>query len=147
METTNDDTTSKIKEYNFISTRGLLLLSLTKTMITYIKLDEKSLNIDISPKRLNKAPVIKIDEILDIKIGTTFDIQSIIFSIVSLIVACTQNILFIFLLALWLYLGLNKKITIKNKNGLNVNIYSRFSDKDNVEEFVTEIRQRIGTVH
>lgn len=134
-------TVSERKEYNFRSGSGLNWITFgTGRITTNVVVDNDRMKIEMTPSRFNKVPVILLDDILNVEVKFKFAVYWIIYSIICLIV-CLANPLFLILLALFIFAGINRKIIIHQRNGIDVCIYAK--DKQLAQTFQSEINSII----
>jgi len=112
------------KEYVFTSSKGANLRGLLNSkIISTVKVSDDRLFIDITPKRLNVAPAILFKDITGITIQAKINFYYWFLIIVSAIGGFTAPWLFIFT-AIFIFAGLDRKITISQRNGVNVVMYA-----------------------
>lgn len=114
------------KEYSFVSTYGTRLFSLSYGMIrNKITVSSDRLFIETRPKKCNIAPAVLFEDITGINISTSFSVYSIIAAIAFLISGICGGVVFLLGIPFVLWALSNKKITIYQRNGKNIIIYSR----------------------
>lgn len=127
------------KKYELISSRYMnwrgVLDSRVKSTVEVV---DDRLQINIKPKRMNVSPVIMLEDILAIELSKKVCPLFVAYAILAVIAGFYSP--FFFLLAvLFLVVGCNTKITITQRNGIKVVMYSK--DKGIAEKFKEEMKK------
>lgn len=139
----NIEESSGGKKYRFTSAIGQNMLGIFNSRITSdVEMGEDRLLINISPKRLNKVSAILYEDITGIDIARYISIYFWGLIIISAIGAIKAPYCLVCTLIL-IFCGLQKKITISQRNGEKVVIYS--SDKKKAEEFKEDMKSVVKT--
>ena len=126
------------KKYSFISAIGTDFAS-RRRVTSNIEVAEDRIFIEIRPKRFQKAPAILFEDITGIDIATRINLYCWIYIILCVIGSCAGQF-YLLLLALFLiYIGRQSKITISQRNGVNVVVYSK--DRTLAKQFKEEMKQ------
>ena len=115
------------KEYLFTSSRGFGVTGEAK-MVTGVKIEEDKLLINIRPRKKNICPVILLEDILAVEISNIFAFWYMAMAAVCLIAGFFTYVTFLFI-PLWIWLAMNKKIVISQRNGVNLVIWERSKKK------------------
>lgn len=128
------------KEYTFSSSRGANPWGFIHGKIfSEVKVGDDRLFINITPKRFNVAPAVLFEDITGINISAKIPLYYWIYIILSVIGGFIgQFYLFIFTV-LFIFMGLNQKITISQRSGVNVVMYAR--SKAVAEEFKADMKK------
>jgi hypothetical protein len=129
------------KKYSFISSSFMSLASLIPyrgRVYTDIEVDEEKMKISMTPKRKNKVPVVYFNDITEVNVSVKLSIYLVFVAIVCVILGFAEPPCF--LLALfWIWIAVNRKITITLRNGDRVELYS--NAKNPAINFANEIGQ------
>lgn len=125
------------KKYSFVSARGSTITGLTARIFSDVEVFEDRIRIEMKPKRLNRAPVILLEDIMAIQISKRINFYYWFFIIVSIFLAFSSP-LYLLLTALTIFLGIERKIQIVQRNGITVTLYSH--DKELAEIFVEDMK-------
>jgi hypothetical protein len=127
------------KVYNFSTVRYATLKNLVNGKIrSEVKFSNDRLFIDTKPRSFNKVPVVLYDEIIGVTITVKLHLWHCILMLLSIASAIVMPFTLI-LAALFFWLGRDRKITITQKSGVSVVIYSM--TKEQAEEFKNDIRK------
>ena len=114
------------KVYNFSTVRYATLKNLVNGKIrSEVTFSNDRLFIDTKPRSFNKVPVVLYDEIIGVTITVKLHLWHCILMLLSI--------------ALFFWVGRDRKITITQKSGVSVLIYSM--TKEQAEEFKNDIRK------
>lgn len=127
------------KVYNFSTVRYATLKNLVNGKIrSEVTFSNDRLFIDTKPRSFNKVPVVLYDEIIGVTITVKLHLWHCIFMLLSIAFAIVMPLTLI-LAALFFWVGRDRKITITQKSGVSVVIYSM--TKEQAEEFKNDIRK------
>ena len=127
------------KVYNFSTVRYATLKNLVNGKIrSEVTFSNDRLFIDTKPRSFNKVPVVLYDEIIGVTITVKLHLWHCILMLLSIASAIVMPFTLI-LAALFFWLGRDRKITIAQKSGVSVVIYSM--TKEQAEEFKNDIRK------
>ena len=127
------------KVYNFSTVRYATLKNLVNGKIrSEVTFSNDRLFIDTKPRSFNKVPVVLYDEIIGGTITVKLHLWHCIFMLLSIAFAIVMPLTLI-LAALLFWVGRDRKITITQKSGVSVVIYS--TTKEQAEEFKNDIRK------
>lgn len=128
------------KKYSFTSTVGTNLAGIFNSRITSnVEVAEDRIFVDIKPKRFNKCPAIMFEDITGIDTTTKINLYYWFWIIITIIGGLTGQVyLFIFTI-IFVFCGMQSKITISQRNGVNVVMYC--SDLASGRKFKEEMRQ------
>lgn len=127
------------KVYNFSTVRYATLKNLVNGKIrSEVTFSNDRLFIDTKPRSFNKVPVVLYDEIIGVTITVKLHLWHCIFMLLSIASAIVMPLTLI-LAALFFWVGRDRKITITQKSGVSVVIYSM--TKEQAEEFKNDIRK------
>jgi hypothetical protein len=129
------------KKYSFVSSTFMSLASLIPyrgRVYTDIEVDEEKMKISMTPKRKNKIPVVYFKDIAEVNVSVKLSFYMIFCAIVFLILGLKEPLLLLFAL-FWIWIAVNRKITITLRNGDRVEIYS--NAKSPAIDFANEIGQ------
>lgn len=127
------------KVYNFSTVRYATLKNLVNGKIrSEVTFSNDRLFIDTKPRSFNKVPVVLYDEIIGVTITVKLHLWHCILILLSIASAIVMPFTLI-LAALFFWLGRDRKITITQKSGVSVVIYSM--TKEQAEEFKNDIRK------
>ena len=133
----NDSVVGKV--YNFSTVRYATLKNLVNGKIrSEVTFSNDRLFIDTKPRSFNKVPVVLYDEIIGVTITVKLHLWHCILMLLSIASAIVMPFTLI-LAALFFWLGRDRKITITQKSGVSVVIYSM--TKEQAEEFKNYIRK------
>jgi hypothetical protein len=129
------------KVYNFSTVRYATLKNLVNGKIrSEVTFSNDRLFIDTKPRSFNKVPVVLYDEIIGVTITVKLHLWHCILMLLSIASAIVMVMPFTLILAaLFFWLGRDRKITITQKSGVSVVIYSM--TKEQAEEFKNDIRK------
>lgn len=128
------------KKYTFISTRGTNLLTLFQgRIVSDVEIAEDRLFLDISPKRFNKSPAILFEDITGIDISIRVNICYCILIMMTVICGFTISPSYFLAAALLVWVGLQRKITISQRNGQKVVMYDRSGSQ--AKEFKEDMKK------
>lgn len=113
------------KKYTFVSTRGNNIVGLLDSKVTNkVEIGEDRLFIETKPKRFNKAPAVLFEDITGIEIKKNINFYYWFWIVISAIIGF-MGVFYMFLCTLvFLFCGLQNKITISQRNGIKVVIYA-----------------------
>ena len=127
------------KVYNFSTVRYATLKNLVNGKIrSEVTFSNDRLFIDTKPRSFNKVAVVLYDEIIGVTITVKLHLWHCIFMLLSIAFAIVMPLTLI-LAALFFWVGRDRKITITQKSGVSVVIYSM--TKEQAEEFKNDIRK------
>ena len=127
------------KKYYFVSTRGTNFTGLLNSRIlSDVEVREERLLIEMKPKKFNVFPSILFEDIADITVSKNINFYYWVYIIVSAVAGFAIPFCFILTL-LFIYNGLQRKITITQKNGKAVNMYT--GSKSLAEEFEEDMKK------
>lgn len=127
------------KRYGFISTRGGNMRGIINSrIISDVEVAGDRLLIDIRPKRLNMVPVVILEDITAIDITVKINLYYWFLIVVSVFCAIPTMGAGLILTALLVWAGRQRKITISQRNGKDVVIYSR--NKEDAEKFKADMK-------
>ena len=125
------------KVYNFSTVRYATLKNLVNGKIrSEVTFSNDRLFIDTKPRSFNKVPVVLYDEIIGVTITVKLHLWHCILMLLSIASAIVMPFTLI-LAALFFWVGRDRKITITQKSGVSVLIYSM--TKEQAEEFSLNI--------
>lgn len=129
------------KVYNFSTVRYATLKNLVNGKIrSEVTFSNDRLFIDTKPRSFNKVPVVLYDEIIGVTITVKLHLWHCILMLLSIASAIVMVMPFTLILAAFFFwLGRDRKITITQKSGVSVVIYSM--TKEQAEEFKNDIRK------
>lgn len=128
------------KKYSFASSRGANLhLSglLMSRVLNEVEIHEDRITIETVPKRLNNAPVVFLEDITSIDITTKINAYYWFWIILTALAAFATGFSII-LTVILIFVGMDKKIRISQRNGKDVIIYS--SNSKMAESFRYDMR-------
>lgn len=127
------------KRYEFRSSYGMNMWGiLNPYILSEVEIAKDRIFIDIKPKRKNTSPVVMLEDILSVELSKTVAVYHTILAMVFL-VASLSSILYGLGFILFIYLGLNTKIKIIQRNGIEVTMFS--SNSELAENFKFDIRK------
>lgn len=128
------------KTYEFVSSRFMNWRAFFDSRIyTTIEVAQDRLILSKKPKRMNTVPAIFLEDITGIEITMKFGGYYLIWTAFALFcLFVTLEIYYLAFVALFLWAGMNRKITITQRNGVNVIVYSR--NKDNAAAFKEDMK-------
>jgi hypothetical protein len=113
------------KEYSFSSVRGTNLAGfINSKIVSNVKLGDDRAYINITPKRFNKAPAVMYDDIMGVDISSNINLYYIFLIILALFSIAAISFGGLILAAIVYFIGLQYKITISQRNGLKVVMYT-----------------------
>ena len=128
------------KTYKFRSSSGTFISFTGRGRIyTTVTNDNEKMNIDVSPTKKNMIPVIYFEDITAVMSNLQLPGYWIFFIIVALI-ACTQSWGYGIFVLLFIWVGLNRKITICIRSGNKAVLY--VNNKKKAKEFIQDIKSR-----
>lgn len=137
------------KKYSFYSAYGMRVFGLLTRIYCEVGIDRDRLYMQKNPKKYNDTPVVVFSDITSIDISMTMSpvgiFDTVTIGIILVFLLCTSSIYtlyFIGILVLTVIFGLQYKITIFQRNGVNAVIYEKHM-KD-AEEFVKDIKLLTG---
>jgi hypothetical protein len=126
------------KKYIFTSASGTNLAGIFNSkVISNVEVAEDRLFIDIKPKRFNTSPAVLFEDITGIDIAVKINLYYWLWIIISAAVGIAAPFCFIFTI-IFIFCGLQRKITISQRNGIKVVMYS--SSKAKAEEFKEDMK-------
>ncbi|MGN0142919.1 MAG: hypothetical protein ACI4AD_11885 [Roseburia sp.] len=127
------------KKYEFSSSRGANLAGIFNSKIcSTVEVREDRLLINITPKRMNTAPAVFLEDITGIDISAKINLYYWLWIIISAIGGIFAPWLFI-ATALFVFCGLDRKITISQRNGVRVVMYAQ--TKSEAEGFKEDMKK------
>ena len=127
------------KKYEFVSAYGTNMRGILSSRIySNVEIAGDRILINISPKRLNTAPVVILEDITAIDISVKINLYYWFFIVISAIAAIGTMGVSLLLTALFVFVGRNQIITISQRNGKNVVMYSH--DKQAAEAFREDMK-------
>ena len=127
------DNSDDYTEYTFSTTKGMRF-ALIVTYIQYTILAKNDcMEVKTFPKKANKMPVVRYDDIVSMHIKKVYTWYHICWAII-----CCWTIIFPFL---FLHFGSNYKLEITLKSGAKTSVCA--SNKNVMTNFSTELNQRI----
>lgn len=137
------------KKYSFYSAYGMRVFGLLTRIYCEVGIDRDRLYMQKNPKKYNDTPVVVFSDITSIDISMTMSpvgiFDTVTIGIILVFLLCTSSIYtlyFIGILVLTVIFGLQYKVTIFQRNGVNAVIYEKHM-KD-AEEFVKDIKLLTG---
>lgn len=127
------------KKYNFTSARGTTFKIIGSGKVrNEVTFSDDRLLIDTFPKSASTVPVALYEDIIGINVSVKLNAYYIILIILSLV--STPFVPPMIILAIFLFwIGRDRKITITQRGGMSIVIYSRTKNK--AEEFVNDIKK------
>lgn len=110
------------KKYAFVSAKGMRIGLFTRIANT-VRFSDDRIFITTSPQKCCTAPSVLYEDVTGVMLKTKFSASSILYSLISFVLGFFTVFTF-FLIPVFLWCGYNKKITITQRNGNNVVIYS-----------------------
>ena len=130
------------KSYRLNSSRGMNMLSFGRGFIcSTITADQEKISIEMMPAKKNKIPVIYFEDITKVMVSRKLSVYHGIMILFSIILGIVNPLGFA-LAAAFLWLGINRKITVFLRNGNQAVLYSR--NKKRCDEFVQDLRSVLG---
>lgn len=127
------------KKYEFASSYGANMRGIINSRIySTVEVAEDRLWIKITPKRLNTVPAVIFEDITAIDISVKISLYYWICIIVSVIAAIPTQGATLLLAAFFVFVGRDRKITISQRNGKDVVMYS--SGKKAAEAFKEDMK-------
>lgn len=127
------------KEYTFVSTRGTNFWGLFNSrIISNVKVAEDRLFIEKRPKKFNTIPAVLFEDIIGITIEKKINFYFWILIIASGLLGFLNPICFA-LTIFFIYCGLQRKITVSQRNGVQVVMYT--GSKALAEEFKEDMKK------
>lgn len=127
------------KKYVFVSKNGANMAGIFNSrIISSVEVTDNRLLVDITPKRMNTAPVIFLEDITAIEITKKINAYYWFWIIMSVLAALGTAGAALLLTALFVWVGMDRKIRISQRNGKDVIMYSR--DKDLAEAFAADMK-------
>ena len=127
------------KRYSFISTRGGNMRGIINSkIISNVEVAEDRLIIDIIPKRLNTVPVVILEDITAIDLSVKINFYYWFMIVASALCALVTGGITLIFTALFVWAGRQQKITISQRNGKDVVMYSR--NKEDAEGFKADMK-------
>lgn len=127
------------KRYGFISTRGGNMRGIINSkIISNVEVAGDRLLIDIRPKRLNTVPVVILEDITAIDVTVKINLYYWFLIVVSVFCAISTMGAGLILTALLVWAGRQRKITISQRNGKDIVMYSR--NKEDAERFKADMK-------
>lgn len=140
MSENNIEPQKATKNYKLVSAVGTYMATLGRGKIySTIEMDEEKLTIQTKPAKKSTIPVLYLEDITDVMVNTKITGYALFFVILSAI-ACIANPGFVIFIALFIWLGLNRKITISLRSGNQAVLYS--GSKKQTEAFVADVKSR-----
>ncbi len=130
--------------YHMRSSQGMSF-GLNERIYSDVSLKREVLEINMRPKRRNKAPVIYYSDITKVTRGVYFSVYWIVIAAILVICALFTYGASILTAALAMWLGYNQKITIYQRNGIITKLYSR--KKSQAEDLVRNIQSRMKVLN
>lgn len=137
-----DENSVKIenKVYDLRSSTGTYASFISRGKIyTTVTADEEKMSIDVSPAKKNMIPVIYFEDITAVMTNLQLPGYWIFFIVVALI-ACAASPAYVIFVPVFIWLGLNRKITICIRSGNKAILY--VNSKKRANEFVSDIKSR-----
>lgn len=132
------------KKYAFASVKGTTWGGIFNSkIISNVEIAEDRLFIDIKPKRLQTAPAILFEDITGIDITKKISFYYWILIIVSVLSGFAVPYFFALTL-IFIFCGLQRKITISQRNGVKVVMYT--SSASQAEEFKEDMK-KVAKIH
>lgn len=125
------------KKYSLVSTK-YMCGSLSGRIVSTVEVAEDRLKIDIKPKKKNVSPVILLEDLLSVELSKKICPLFIAMAVMFVITGFASPLFFL-LAALSIFVGINTKITITQRNGIAVIMYSR--DKASAERFKEDMKK------
>lgn len=126
------------KKYE-LESGGALYGFFSKRVNSTVEVGEDRLFISIKPKKLNVSPVIMLEDVLSIDFSLKLSVYFVIYAILCAIAACNGAGPMFLLSAFFIWASINTKITITQRNGKNVVMYSK--SKADAQAFKNDMKK------
>lgn len=126
-------------KYELRSSRGMYLSLLSGRIYSTVLADQEKMTVDMSPAKKNMIPVIYYEDITAVLVGYKLPFYYIFWICMS-VISCYANRGMIVFAFLFIWLGLNRKITICLRSGNKAVLYAH--GKKTAKAFVDDIKAR-----
>jgi hypothetical protein len=127
------------KKYAFVSTRGTCFIGLLRSKVSSnVEVSDDRLLLQISPKKYEVTPEILFENIVRIDISAHINIYYWVCIILTILSCFSGAVYMLLFTAIFIYCGLQRKITITQRNGVKVVMYT--TSKEQAEEFKADMK-------
>ena len=141
IEQTDDSSAkSENKVYDLRSSAGTYMSLISRgRMYTTVTTDEEKMSINVSPAKRNMIPVIYFEDITAVMTNLKLPGYWVFFIIVALM-GCAASPAYVIFAPIFIWLGLNRKITICIRSGNKAILYVH--NKKTANELLKDIKSR-----